>query len=150
MKKQVSINDVAPLIESVVSRDGKFRLYPKGISMRPLLREGKDSVLLEKCTNIEKNDILLYKRPSGQYVLHRTVSVENNLVFCGDNQSFYEYGITENDIIAKVCGIYRKEKFYDLKKYNFKLYLFFIKFRRKVKNKVKRIIKRFLKGKKKA
>ena len=141
MKKQVSINDVAPLIKSVVEQGGKFRLYPKGISMRPLLREGKDSVLLTKCTCIEKNDILLYKRKSGQYVLHRVVLNKNRLVFCGDNQSSYEYGIDESDIIAKVCGIYRKEKFYDFKKYGFKFYLFFIKFRRKAKNGIKRLIK---------
>lgn len=131
MKKNVSMNDIVPLIVETLNNGGAFRLYPKGISMCPLLREGKDSVLLEKCESIEKNDILLYRRKNGRFVLHRVIDNEKELVFCGDNHHVYEYGITEKDVIAKVGGIYRKEKFKKCDTFSMKLYLAYIKIRRK-------------------
>ena len=131
MKKNVSMNDVVPLIVETVNNGGKFRFYPKGISMMPLIRQNKDSVLLEKCESIEKNDILLYKRANKMYILHRVVETKNGLSFCGDNQHVYEYGIKKEDIIAKVCGVYRKEKFIDCNSSFMKWYLLYIKIRRK-------------------
>ena len=131
MKKNVSMNDIVPLIVETVNNGGKFRLYPKGISMMPLIRENKDSVLLEKCESIEKNDILLYKRANKMYVLHRVMETEDKLAFCGDNQHVYEYVITREDVIAKACGVYRKEKYIDCHSFFMKVYLVYIKLRRK-------------------
>ncbi len=131
MKKNVSMNDVVPLIIETVNNGGKFRLYPKGISMMPLIRDSKDSVLLEKCEKIEKNDILLYRRNNARYILHRVVGTENGLAFCGDNQHVYEYGIKNDDVIAKACGVYRKEKFIKCDSFLMKLYLKYVILRRK-------------------
>lgn len=75
------------LIKEAISSDGEFRLYPRGTSMMPLLREGIDSVLLKKPEGVSKNDIVLYKRSNGQFVLHRVIKIKNGeYVMCGDNQ----------------------------------------------------------------
>ena len=66
-----------------------------GISMYPLLRQRKDSVHIVKIDSpLKKNDVILYQRDSGQYVLHRIIKIKNsNYIICGDNQWKKEYGI---------------------------------------------------------
>ncbi|MBO5454831.1 MAG: hypothetical protein J6A69_12840 [Clostridia bacterium] len=144
MKKNVSINDIVPLIVETVNNGGKFRLYPKGISMMPLIRENKDSVLLEKCESISKDDILLYRRKEGVYVLHRVISVCDSLTFCGDNQHVYERNVPKENVIAKVCAVYRKERIKKCDGFYMKLYLKYIKLRRK-KRVLFRLAGKFLK-----
>ena len=47
-----------------------------GVSMRPLIRQGRDLLVIRTCTGrLRKYDIPLYQRPSGQYVLHRIARV---------------------------------------------------------------------------
>ncbi len=101
-----------PLIESVFAEGGRFRLYPQGTSMLPLLRAGRDSVLLEQAAYIRPRDILLYRRPSGQFVLHRLVRVtENGLDMRGDNQTVIEHNVSRDAVLARVVGIYRDDTY---------------------------------------
>ena len=53
----------------------------------PLLREDRDVMIIERVTGrLKKYDVPLYKRPNGQYVLHRILKVrENDYVICGDH-----------------------------------------------------------------
>ena len=81
--------------------------------MLPLLRQGKDSVILVKCPEQpKKRDIIFYKRPNGQFVLHRILkrATDGTYILCGDNQTVYEKGITKEMIIASVSAVYRGEK----------------------------------------
>ena len=59
----------------------------KGVSMMPLLREDRDVMIIERVTGrLKKYDVPLYKRPNGQYVLHRILKVrEKDYVICGDH-----------------------------------------------------------------
>lgn len=56
--------------------------------MMPLLREYNDLLIIEKVNGrLKKYDIPLYKRSSGQYVLHRVLRVrKTDYVICGDNR----------------------------------------------------------------
>ena len=79
----------------------------------PLLRQGLDSVILVKGEEApKKRDIIFYKRPNGQFVLHRIVgtSKDGTYVLCGDNQTQLEKGITDGMIIAVVSDVFRGEK----------------------------------------
>jgi hypothetical protein len=80
-----------------------------GDSMMPLLRQKKDLLLIEKPDGrLKKYDVPLYKRDSGQYVLHRILKVrEKDYVMCGDNRWQREYGITDQHIIGVLKGIVR-------------------------------------------
>lgn len=104
------------LIALAISNGGEFRLFHKGKSMMPLLREGVDSVLLTELSNEpKKNDIVVYKRSSGELVMHRIVKIKGQqYVMCGDNHSELEYGITRDDILAKVKGVYRADTYIDI------------------------------------
>lgn len=98
-------------IREVLASGGVFRIYPRGTSMLPLLREGVDSVALERSDGaLSKDDIAFYQRDNGDYVLHRVIKSKNGYIMCGDNQLTLERGIEQRHIIGKVCAIYRGEK----------------------------------------
>lgn len=52
--------EYVPLIEEVISSEGEFRLFPRGTSMLPLLRQGRDSVILVRCERALKKEILYF------------------------------------------------------------------------------------------
>ena len=59
-----------------------------GVSMLPLLRQGRDLFIVEKRgpDRMRVGDVVLYRRPPDHYVLHRIVAVrENDYVILGDN-----------------------------------------------------------------
>lgn len=95
-----------------------------GKSMKPLLREHCDTVLLRKYDGLlKKYDVALFKRKNGDYVLHRVVKVnKNDYSFCGDHQTISENGITDDMIIAVAEGIYRGEKYVPCTSFGYKLY----------------------------
>lgn len=102
------------IAEPVIASNGEIRLFHKGTSMNPLLRQGIDSVVLTAPNDIKKNDILLYKRASGQFVMHRAIKIKKNeYIMCGDNQYEHEHGIKKENILAKVKGIYRGEEYFE-------------------------------------
>ena len=71
-------------LEQVLEEDGILYHTSKGVSMRPLIREGKDVLVIKKpAGRLKKYDIPLYKRDSGEYVLHRILKVrEKDYVIC--------------------------------------------------------------------
>ena len=139
------MSEMVGLINEVISDGGEFRLYPKGTSMLPLIIQGKDSVILVKPSLLSIGDIVLYKRKSGQYVLHRIIKINgDDLVLCGDNQTELEYGITGSDVIAKVSAICKDEKVISGNCCNKKLYLKRLWLKRKFRphfNRIKKAIK---------
>ena len=68
-----------PLIEEVLAQGGEFELHPRGKSMLPAIREGRDTVMLSRATPpYTRGDLLLYRRTNGTFVLHRVVRVEKD------------------------------------------------------------------------
>lgn len=86
---------------------------PVGISMLPLIRPKKDTVLLQKIETLPKKyDIVLYER-NGKFILHRVIKVaENGYIFCGDGQWRKEL-VNASQLHAIAVKIYRKERQYD-------------------------------------
>ncbi len=107
-----SMKEIFPLIEQGIKNGGKYRFYPRGTSMLPLIREGKDSVVFTEVGKIKKFDIVLYIRDNGDYVLHRVIRVRDGVYdMCGDNQCIIERGIRKDQIKAAVTGVYRGDEF---------------------------------------
>ena len=145
----IDLNEAWPLISEVIESDGEFRLYPRGTSMMPLIREGIDSVLLVKARDVSKNDMVFYKRENGQFVLHRAVKIKkNSYVLCGDNQFKLEKGIRQENVLAVVKGFYRDELYVDENNEEYRKYLKSLPKRRRKKlfsaigAKIKRIFKK--------
>ena len=107
--------------------------------MLPMIREGKDSVLLSPVTErLEKYDIPLYKRDNGKYILHRIVKADETFTCIGDNQFSYENGVREDQVIAVVTGFYRGEKFISVKNIGYRIYCRFWHYSRPLRHFIKR------------
>lgn len=98
--------------EDYIEQEGKLIYKNVGTSMMPLIRQGKDLMVIEKPQGrLKKYDVPLYKRDSGQYVLHRILKVrENDYVICGDHCYRKEYGITDRHIIGVLTAVIRDGK----------------------------------------
>lgn len=84
-----------------------------GTSMLPMLRQGRDSVLIEeKRERLQPLDVALYIRScDGAYVLHRVLSVrKDGYLIRGDN-CYSDEIVSEACVIGVLKGFYRKEKF---------------------------------------
>ena len=123
-KTEFPLEELYPILLEVIGSGGEFRLFPRGTSMKPLLREGKDSVALVAPEGYRRGDILLYRRPNGNFVLHRLMEVEKDgrLTFCGDNQSLLEKGVAPDAVIARVAAVYRGEKRISFTSLRYRLY----------------------------
>ena len=98
--------------EEEIAHNG-FLLYRNvGDSMLPLIRQGKDLLLIARKPQgrLNKYDVPLYRRDSGQYVLHRILKVrKNDYVLCGDNRWRRETGITDRHIIGVLTAVFLAE-----------------------------------------
>ena len=84
-----------------------------GDSMFPLWRHMRDTAVLTKCdkTALRKGDIPLYRRKTGQYVMHRIIKAnKDSYNLCGDAQTQIEYNLSAENIIAVVKAFTRKGK----------------------------------------
>lgn len=111
--------------EDVIERDGRLVYTNVGDSMRPLIRQDRDILIIEKPRGrLKKYDVPLYKRDSGQYVLHRVLKVrENDYVICGDNRYSKEYGITDRHIIGVLTAVVRDGKEIPITDWRYRLYV---------------------------
>ena len=103
----------------------KANLTVTGCSMMPMLRQYRDSVQLKPIEGrLLPGDIALYKRDSGQYVLHRVIRlIPEGYFFCGDNQSELET-VRQDQLIAVVTGYTKKGKQRSLDTLGYRLYCF--------------------------
>lgn len=97
-----------------------------GTSMLPLLKEGRDRVELEPCSQerLKKGDVVLYKKNDGTLVLHRIIKTENGEFFTvlGDHQFKNAERVNKNQIIAVACGFFIKGRYVTEKTRRYRLY----------------------------
>lgn len=113
-------------IEDAV-KSGNFVIHSHGVSMWPMIRNGIDSVHIEPVSGrLNKFDIPLYKDNRGRYVIHRVIKVtDTGYVILGDGLYEREYDITDANVLGKVTGFFRKEKYISCES---KGYLRYVKF----------------------
>ena len=112
--------------EEILKRHGKLVYSCQGDSMLPLIREGKDLVVITPAQNrLKRFDVPLYRRASGQYVLHRVLKVrEQDYVTCGDNRLKRELGVTDNQVLGVLTEIIRDGKTISVHSLRYRLYVF--------------------------
>ena len=111
--------------EEEIEKSGKIIYTNVGDSMMPFIKQGRDVFVISRAEGrLKRYDVPLYKRDSGQYVLHRILKVrENDYVICGDNRWNKEYGITDHHIIGVLTGVIRNGKTISVNNKNYRLYV---------------------------
>ena len=106
-----NLEEMLPLIKECLSAGQSVRFSPRGISMLPMIVQGRDSVTLSPTPKkLKKYNIPLYRRNDGSFVLHRVVKVGKTYTCVGDNQIALEKGVTHESVIAVVSSFNRNGK----------------------------------------
>lgn len=103
--------------EELLERDGRLVYSNKGISMMPLLRQGRDLMIITRKGDqpCKKLDAVMYKRPDvkgrGAYVLHRILRIneDGSYWIVGDNCVFGET-VKEENVLGIMTGFVRDGK----------------------------------------
>lgn len=111
--------------ETILAQDGRLVYSNVGDSMMPLLREGRDLVVIEPVNRrLKRYEVPLYRRESGQYVLHRILRVrKNDYVICGDNRWGLETGVTDNQILGCLTAVVRNGETISVSDPRYQLYV---------------------------
>ena len=97
-------------IEQAIESTGKCVCPTFGVSMQPMLKQGRDSVVIVKKTErLDVGDVALYKRED-TLVLHRVIAVfEGGYVMRGDNTTASET-VLEDDVIGVLTEFFQGDK----------------------------------------
>ena len=104
-------------IEKALAKEGEIISTVSGISMRPMLTQHRDMIVVEAIKRpLVKGDVPLYRLESGKLVLHRILKVrDNDYIIRGDNTYFLEY-VPKEYVLGVLKGFYRVGKYYDCNK----------------------------------
>ena len=101
--------------EEVLARDGVLVYRTRGVSMEPMLREGRDVVTIRAAKPGERfsvNDVVMYYRAGDRkYTLHRIVEVgPAGYTIIGDNCVAYERDVPFEDVLGVLVSFVRDGK----------------------------------------
>ena len=96
-------------VETLLDEGRQVVILARGNSMRPLLRDGRDKIVLRKAhdEDIRKGAVMLF-RHRGSYVMHRVTKIEGDVVvFEGDGNYKMQEIALRKDIIAVMEAVVR-------------------------------------------
>jgi hypothetical protein len=101
-------------IEQQLRENGFYVSTTVGVSMRPMLRNRRDRVILraaEPNEHLQKWDLPLYRTADGSYLLHRIIghTKDGRYIVRGDNTYHKEY-VSQDQIVGVMTEFYRGEK----------------------------------------
>ena len=114
--------------EQELEQKGQLIYTTVGRSMRPFLRSGQDLMVIEarKEERFRPRDVVLYRRKSGKYVLHRIMRVRReDYILCGDNCWDLEPGIRDDQILGVLTAVIREGKRFDVRDRSYRAKVFF-------------------------
>ena len=117
-------------IEESLKINGVHLATPIGDSMEPTLKGWRDNVVIKPVIDpLKVNDVVLCKKNDGQYVLHRIIKIKNGKYYLrGDNQRVCDKSYTKENVIGKLVGFYKKEKYVDVNAFSYRFYVVFWRF----------------------
>ena len=120
---KVPMDSLIQVVQLQLETAKKASLTVTGFSMRPMLRQYKDSVVLVPVNGrLQSGDIALYRRQNGKYILHRVIRVtETGYLFCGDNQAKLE-PVGHDQLIAVVTAYTKNGQLRQLDSFGYRLY----------------------------
>lgn len=110
LEHAVSALEMMPLLAERLAAGQTVRgLRFSGVSMLPMLREGRDTVELTAAPErLRKYDLPVYRGNGGKYVMHRVVRVEADHYVClGDNT--YNFERVEQAQVAALVSAFTRD-----------------------------------------
>ena len=118
--------------EEELERTGHLVYTNKGVSMMPLLRQGRDVLVIRaQKSGFQKNDAVLFKRENGQYVLHRITKCnpDGTYYIVGDNCISGER-IREDQLLGVLTQVRRNNRTVASDDLDYRLYVKLLPIRR--------------------
>ena len=119
-------------IEEQLAKEGTWLFQTVGDSMEPLLHNRESTVRIAAGNEyLCRLDVVLFKRPSGEYVLHRIRRIRGDLLrICGDNRVGLEK-VPREWVLGKMTGYYpdQGQRFVDCEDEEYKQYVKTLPFR---------------------
>ena len=110
-EKDVQLSALLPLIQEKLDAGQNVTFSPRGVSMQPMLKQGRDRVTLSPVKGpLKKYDLPLYRMDSGKFILHRIVAVGDAYICRGDNTYVDEIGIRQDQLIGVVSSFTHRGK----------------------------------------
>lgn len=99
-------------IEDVLAQKGVYVGPTVGISMLPMLKNRRDTIVVKpKTERLKRLDVALYKRGDA-YVLHRVLQpIDGGYIIRGDN-CYSDEKVPENAVFGVLTEFFRKDKHY--------------------------------------
>lgn len=118
------MNKVKSPLEKEILSGNLVVAMTSGDSMEPLLFHQDTRVVIRKADGIlKKGDLPVYRRPSGQFVMHRIVRVEGAYYYTrGDNRCGSEQ-VPREWVLGVVTEIYRKKRHIFVTDQRYRLYV---------------------------
>lgn len=139
-------------IEEVLNQKGVYVGPTVGVSMKPMLKNRRDTIVVRpKTERLKRLDVALYRRGE-DYVMHRVIEpLDGGYHIRGDN-CYYDEMVAEENVIGVLTEFFRKNKHYICtdKKYlryaenrvkGYKFRRFFVILTRKAKGLAKKILR---------
>ncbi len=99
-------------IEKQLAEQGFYVSTTVGVSMRPMLRNRRDRVIIRPVGEgrLSKWDLPLYKRPDGKYVLHRIIGVGDGYYIIRGDNTYAKETVPDEWILGVVTEFYRGDR----------------------------------------
>ncbi len=97
-------------IEEVIKETGKYIGPTVGVSMLPMLKNRRDTIVVKaKTERLQPLDVALYKRGDA-YILHRVLKVtDSGYIIRGDN-CYSDEIVPEETVLGVLTEFFRKDK----------------------------------------
>ena len=138
-------------IEEVLLSRGQYVGPTVGVSMLPMLKNRRDTIVVQaKTERLKRLDVALYRR-GDSYILHRVLQpIDGGYLIRGDN-CYFDENLPEEDVIGVLTEFFRKGKHYYCtdKKYikyaekrvkTYKIRRFFVRLKARCKNGARRTL----------
>ena len=127
MNEQISYEEFLAVMNEAFRRGQQIRFTPSGRSMLPMLDGVNDTVTFAPVSGrLKKYDVAFYRRRrTGRLVLHRMIGFrkDGSYIFSGDGQYYYEYGITDEDLLAVMAAFTHNGKKCSVSDPSYQLYI---------------------------
>ena len=116
--------------EQELNNSGKLVYTNVGVSMLPLLREGRDIMVIEsRKSALKKYDVVLFRRDNitgrGRYVVHRIIKIlpGGGYFIVGDNCTEGEK-VEDGNVLGVLTSVLRDGKSIDFSSVRYKAYVY--------------------------